>query len=349
MSERVVSERAVRELGIAPAYPAAVLIIERRRVAELLDIDACIQAVEHAFRLQGEGKTTASAALSFPVARGGFHVKAGLLDLGRPFFVVKTNGNFPRNPVELGLPTIQGVIVLADAADGRPLAVLDTIEITLQRTAAATAVAAKHLARRDSETVTICGCGRQAGAQLRALMRVLPIRRVLAYDRDGCRSDLFADEMAGSLGLEITPVSDLATAARASDVCVTCTTSTEFLLGAGDVSQGAFIAAVGADHPYKREIHPGLMARCRVVVDDLEQCAASGDLHHAIDAGSMTRSGVHADLAAVVAGRAAGRTSNDEITLFDSTGIALEDAAAAGLVYGRALADGRCLSVRLGE
>ena len=335
--------------GVAANGKGAVLMIEGSRVRELLDIDTCIRAVEQAFRLRGEGRAAAPAVLGIPVARGGFHIKAGLLDLGRPWFVVKTNAYFPRNPVELGLPTIQGLIVLADAEDGRPLAVLDSIEVTLQRTAAATAVAAKHLARPESETVTICGCGAQAPAQLRALMRVLPIRRAFAYDRDGCRSDRFADELCGPLGIEITPVSDLSTAARASDVCVTCTPSTEFILMADDVRKGAFVAAVGADHPHKREIHPGLMARARVVVDDLEQCLGMGDLHRAIEAGAMTASQVHADLGAVVAGRSPGRTSADEITLFDSTGIALEDAAAAAVVYERALADGRCLSVRFGE
>ena len=326
-----------------------VLLIERRRVAELLDLDDCITVVEKAFRLQGEGKTTPPAALGFQVERGGFHVKAGLLDLGRPCLAVKTNANFPRNPTERGLPTIQGVIVLADAEDGRPLAVLDSIEVTLRRTAAATAVAARHLARPGSATVTICGCGAQAPVQLRALLRVLPLRRVLAYDAQGCRSDRFADELADVLGIEIVPVSDLATAVRASDACVTCTTATQFLLGREDVREGTFIAAVGADNPEKREIHPELMARSKVVVDDLEQCAAIGDLHHAIAARAMSPSHVYADLASVVAGKRPGRTSDEEITIFDSTGIALEDAAAAALVYERALAQGSCPSVRLGD
>ncbi len=326
-----------------------VLVIARHRVAELLDLGDCIAVVEQAFRLRGEGRVTPPAALGFHVGKGGFHVKAGLLDLGRPRLAVKTNANFPRNPVERGLPTIQGVIVLADAEDGRPLAVLDSIEITLRRTAAATAVAARYLARPRSETVTICGCGDQAPVQLQALQRVLPLRRAFAYDRDGCRSDRFADDFAGSLGLAIEPVSDLAAAARASDVVVTCTTSTSFVLGPRHVRAGAFIAAVGADNPEKREINPELMARCKVVADDLDQCAASGDLHHAIAAGAMTAAQVHADLAAVVAGTRPGRTSDDEITLFDSTGIALEDAAAASLVYESALARGDCLAVRLGD
>jgi ornithine cyclodeaminase/alanine dehydrogenase-like protein (mu-crystallin family) len=208
-------------------------------------------------------------------------------------------------------------------------------------------VAAKHLARKESRVITVCGCGVQADAQLRALRRVLPVERVLAYDRDGCRADQFADDLSTASDLDAHVAAKLGAAARGSDVCVTCTTSRKFLLGRDDVRPGTFVAAVGVDSPEKREIHPDLMAAAKVVVDDLEQCAAIGDLHHALDAGAMTGAEVHADLAAVVAGRARGRTSRDEITLFDSTGIALEDAAAAALVFERALLEGGCRSVQL--
>jgi len=333
---------------VTTAARSPVLVLERRAVAALLDLEACIDAVERAFRQRGTGRASAPGTLSFHAPRGTFHVKSGMLDLDRSVLVVKANANFPANPNELGLPTIQGVIVLLDAHDGQPLAVLDSIEITRLRTAAATAVAAKRLARPESEVATICGCGEQGRVQLQALRSVLSIRKVFAYDRDGCRSDRLADDLEQP-GFEILPVADLAGAVAESDVCVTCTTSREFLLGRADVRPGTFIAAVGADNPEKREIHPDLMSACTVVVDDLEQCAAIGDLHHAIAAGRMTREQVHADLAAVVAGTRPGRTREDEITLFDSTGVALEDAAAAALVYERARDEDRCLSVRLGE
>ena len=114
---------------------------------------------------------------------GGFHIKAAGLELGRLYFAVKTNANFPDNPRRHGLPAIQGVIVLCDADDGRPLAVMDSIEVTIRRTAAATAVAAKYLARPDAGAVTICGCGSQGRAQLRALARVLPLRARLRVRR----------------------------------------------------------------------------------------------------------------------------------------------------------------------
>ncbi|MGQ0815846.1 MAG: hypothetical protein ACT4O1_15555 [Gemmatimonadota bacterium] len=135
-------------------------------VARLLPMSRSIQVVEQGFRQLGEGAAPASATLSYPTDRGVFHVKAGRL--GR-YFAAKLNGNFPLNPSEKGVPTIQGVVVLSDADDGRVLAIMDSIELTARRTAAATAIAARLLARADATVVTIIGCGVQSLAQLAAL------------------------------------------------------------------------------------------------------------------------------------------------------------------------------------
>jgi ornithine cyclodeaminase/alanine dehydrogenase-like protein (mu-crystallin family) len=240
------------------------------------------------------------------------------------------------------------VIALFDADRGELLALLDSIEITSRRTAAATAVAAKHLARADAAVATIVGCGEQGRSQLRALCCVRPIRAARAVDADAARAAAYAGEMSRELGVDVTPASDVRAAARECDVCVTCTPSRRPLLDVGDVSPGTFVAAVGADAPEKQEIAPALLATSAVVVDVLAQCAAFGDLHHAIEAGLMRREDVRAELAAIVAGEAAGRRSDDEVVIFDSTGTALQDVAAAALVYERALAAGAGMRVALG-
>jgi alanine dehydrogenase len=218
--------------------------------------------------------------------------------------------------------------------------VMDSRDITSLRTAAATAVAAKYLARQDSDTVTICGCGTQGRVQLIAISRVRELRTVFAYDASGERASRFAQDMQADLNLPVTVVSDLATAVRQSDICVTCTTSYQPLLGPDDGSPGLFIAAVGADNPAKQEIHPALMARSKIVADVLEQCEVMGDLHHALEAGTVTRADVHAELGEVVAGKKPGRVSDEEVIIFDSTGMALQDAAAAALVYEKAQKQG---------
>jgi alanine dehydrogenase len=317
-----------------------VLLLGSRDVRTLLTLDECIAAVELAFRAHGQHRAVPPAVLSMHAERGGFHVKAGMLNLNRSYFAAKVNGNFPENPSRFGLPTIQGLIVLCNADNGIPLAVMDSREITSLRTAAATAVAAKVLSRSDSQTVTICGCGTQGLAQLMALTRVRPVHFVFAYDKDTIQAERFARGMAIELGLDVQPVSDLVDAVRQSAICVTCTTSCQPVLHADDVSAGTFIAAVGADNPQKQELHPDLMKRSKVVCDVLDQCASMGDLHHALDGGVMTREDVHAELGEIVAGNKVGRESAEEITIFDSTGMALQDVAASAVLYEKAQMQG---------
>ena len=324
------------------------LILTGRDVRALLGWDECIAAVEKAFRLHAEGKSLAPGVLGVRAPRGGFHIKAAGLQLDRLYFAAKTNANFSENPRRHGLPAIQGVIVLCDAEDGRALAVMDSIEVTIRRTAAATAVAARFLARADARSVTICGCGNQGRAQLRALARVRPLERAFAFDADTAAARAYAEEMSAELGFEVAPVPSPAAGLAESDVCVTCTPSRQAFLMAGQVRPGTFVAAVGADSPDKQELDPHLMAAAVVVTDVLEQCAAIGDLHHALEAGVMSRDKVHAELADLVTGGKEGRRSPEEITVFDSTGTALQDVAAAAVVYEKALAAGGGLRVALG-
>ena len=131
--------------------PDGTLLLTGGDVAALLTIEECMAAVENAFKLYGEGKTEPPGILGVHARDGGFHIKAGLLDLSRSYFAAKVNANFPENAKAFGLPTIQGVVVLCDAKNGYPLALMDSIEITLQRTGAATGVAATYLARPDSK------------------------------------------------------------------------------------------------------------------------------------------------------------------------------------------------------
>jgi alanine dehydrogenase len=317
-----------------------ILVLAPREIRDLLTIDECIVAVEHAFRRLGEGKTVPPAVLSMHTPTGGFHIKAGLLNLSRPYFAAKVNGNFPENQKHHGLATIQGVIVLCDAEKGSPLAVMDSRDITSLRTGAATTVAAKHLARRDSRAVTICGCGNQGRIQLKSLSRVRRLQNVFAFDQNEEQASRFAKELSEDLAIPVTSVTDLAAAVRRSDICVTCTPSREPLIRAEDVTPGTLIAAVGADNPQKRELQPELMAKSKIVADVLEQCAAMGDLHHALAAGVVTLGDVHAELGEVVAGKKLGRESEEEIIIFDSTGMALQDVATAALVYEKASRQG---------
>jgi ornithine cyclodeaminase/alanine dehydrogenase-like protein (mu-crystallin family) len=314
------------------------LLVNGAAAAELLPLTDCIAVVEDAFRSLGLRQIAPPGTLSVTSERGTFHVKAGVLERGsRRYFAAKCNGNFPGNATSGVLPTIQGVVILCDADDGRVLALLDSIAITALRTAAATAVAVRHLARAESTVAAICGCGVQGRAQLRALASVLPLRRVHAYDVRPETASAYAMDMSELLGIDVIAEPELAQAVAGADVCVTCTPATDFIVHPNMLRPGTFVAGVGVDSATKRELAPALLSGAAKVVTDLrEQCARIGDLHHAIASGAMTAASVHADLADVVVGRRAGRETDDEVIVFDSTGLALQDVAAAAAIYERA-------------
>jgi alanine dehydrogenase len=305
-------------------------LLTRDDVASVLTPADCLQAVEEAFRIYGEGRAAAPKSIGFHASHGTFHIKAALGDV----FAAKINANFPGNPSAHRLPTIQGVIVVMDLERGTTLAILDSTLITALRTAAATAVAAKHLARANARTLAVIGCGTQGRASVEALRAVRPIAEVLAYDTDAACADRFAREMSARA------VAAVEEAVRGADIVVTCTPARTAILDVHHLHPGLFIAAVGADNPEKQELTPALLGKTRIVADILEQAAAMGDLHHALESGALRREDVHGELADVICGRIRGRTSDDEIFVFDSTGTALQDVAVASIAAQRALERG---------
>jgi len=304
-------------------------ILTAADVAALLTIDDCIAAVETAFRDFGEGRIAPPQSLGVHGERGTFHVKAAIADV----FAMKINANFPDNPQRHGLPTIQGLIVVMDLDRGTPLGILDSTLITTLRTAAATAVAAKHLSRGTSRTMTIIGCGIQGRAHAEAMLRVRPITKLFAFDADPAAAAHFAQ----NLGIEVVHDESMENAIAESDVVITCTPARSPILGPEHSHPGLFIAGVGADNPQKSELAPALLAQNRVVPDILDQAASMGDLHHAIAAGAMTRDDIHGQLADILCGRVAARRNDDEVFIFDSTGTALQDVATASIALTRAI------------
>ena len=318
-------------------------LLTRQDVEALLDLPSCMVAVERAFRAHAEGEPVSTGVLGLHVPGGGFHLKAAAMPAGaagRLYFAAKINANFPGNPARHSLPTIQGVLALFDAVTGSPLCLMDSIAITVLRTAAATGVAARHLALPEAAIATIVGAGAQAAAQLEAVAIARPIRKAFIYDLDRARAEALARAAAERLGFPIEAAGDLARATRASQVVVTCTPSRQPFLGSGQLAPGTFVAAVGADSEAKSEIEPALMASACVIADSVEQCATIGDLHHAIEQGAMRAADVRAELGEVIVDPGRGRRAAPEIVVFDSTGVALQDVAAAALVYEAALERG---------
>lgn len=318
--------------------PRPTLLLSRAYIREKIPAAAYLPAVRDAFLALARGELRSPNVGHLAGNEGSVHIKAaaGLQRFDK--VVVKINANFPGNSTKRGLPTIQGVIVLMDTNSGELLALMDSSEITGRRTAAASALAAQYLALPGASRLGIIGCGRQATYHLDALRDVFPLTHLTCMDIDERRASAFADS-ARSKGLSTSRVRSASECARNSEIVVTCTTSTAPILHREDVPTGCFIAAVGTDSATKREISPQLMASSHVVVDNLAQAIEMGDTHHAIRAGTLTAECIYAELHDIVSGRVRGRTSPDQVFVFDSTGMAIEDLAAADLVFALASLD----------
>ena len=316
------------------------LLLRRNDVQQLLSVGECMEAVKVVFAQYATGAVATPKVIGLHNDQGGIHIKAGMSNNVRNYFVTKINANFPQNPRRFRLPTIQGIIALFDAVNGVLLSLMDSIEITIIRTGAATGVATSYLSRKNAAIATICGCGNQGRISLRAIMQVRKLRKVYLFDTDPLQMERMANEFAAeNLVIMTINRSQLSSALKRSHIVVTCTTSKKAFIMKEDIRPGTFIAAVGADSEDKQELDPQLLVTNKIVADVSSQTASIGEFHHAIASGLVNISDLHAELGQIVAGMKAGRESDDEIIIFDSTGTALQDVAAASIVYEKAVAN----------
>jgi ornithine cyclodeaminase/alanine dehydrogenase len=305
-----------------------------------------IEVVENAFRLYSKGQILKPGLLHFDADEGEFHLKAGGIKTPKIYYGLKSNGGFFNNRATNGLPNIQGLILLHDGDNGFPLAIFESGDITIKRTGAATAVAAKYLALEDADTATICGCGIQGQIQLESIMQVRKIKKVFAFDMNEETMANYAAKMSVKLNIKVLPTFNLQEAISQSQVCVCCTPSHTAFIKKEYVHEGLFIAAVGADSPEKQELEPQLLVDHKVVADILEQCISVGEIHHAIDAGLMQKEDVYSEIGEIISGKKTGRESKEEVIIYDATGTALQDVAAAAFIYEKALKKGIGLPFR---
>ena len=273
--------------------------------------------------------------LDIPEHRGEVDVKTAYVP-GLDGFAIKVSPGFFDNPL-LGLPSLNGLMILLSTRTGLVDALLlDNGYLTDVRTAAAGAVAARHLARPDSAVAAILGAGMQARLQLEALTLVRPIREARIWARDAAKAAATARDLTTRLGFSVTAVEDPAAAVRGADIVVTTTPAERPILMADWLQPGQHITAMGADSEHKNEIDPAAFARVTYVADRLSQTRRLGELHHAIAAGIVSADKSFAELGEVIAGTATGRTRPDEITLADLTGTGVQDTAIANLALARA-------------
>lgn len=316
------------------------LLLNRVDLERLLDVESVIAAVERGFADYSDGKVQMPVRTAIRVS----DPPGVLLLMPCAMHETRVLGTklvsvYGQNPAR-GLPTIGALYVLSDYETGFPLAVMDAGFITGLRTAAASAVATRYLAREDARTLGIFGTGVQGEFHALAIPAVRPIERIMVWGSSAEKARQFAERLQARCQATVEPGESLASVA-AADVVVTGTTATEPIFAADVIQPGAHINGVGSHAPAARELGTDLVAKCRVVVDTYEAAfAEAGDLLLAIEEGGIGRDHVSAEMGEVILRRKSARESADEITLFKSCGVAFQDAVTASLAYERALAAG---------
>jgi alanine dehydrogenase len=285
--------------------------------------ERAVEAVREAFVAYARGDWSMPPKVYVPAyPAGDFRAMPAL---GAGHALLKWVTSFPGNPA-LGLPTVSGLVLLSDASTGALRAILDAAAVTALRTGAAAVLAAEELGRRDADTAAVIGAGVNGQAAIRTFVALG--RDVIVWDVDAAR----AAGVASELGARAAGSREEAFGA---DLLVTVTPGHEILFANGSLRRGQHVSLMGADGPGKAEIAVGELARNRVFADDWEQASHNGDLAHAVKAGAITQDDV-TELGAVLAGQAAGRRSPGDITIFDSTGLAIQDLAIALAALDRA-------------
>lgn len=316
------------------------LLLTRQDVEALLPMSEAMAAVEEAFRQHALGNVLMPLRTTIRVHGG--------VNLGMPAYIggemdalgLKVVSVYPDNPSR-NLPTVIATVLLNDARTGALLAVMDGTWLTAMRTGAAGGVATRYLARKEASVATIVGAGIQGRTQLMALCQARPIRRAYVYDLEPERSQAYAAEMSPRLGIEVIPTTDLRAAIAASDVLSLATSAREPVFPGEWLHPGLHINGIGSHSPDARELDSETVHRSLLVVDERRACLAeAGDILIPIQEGVITEEHIYGELGQVIAGRMPGRTSDEQITLFKSVGLALQDVATAARVYALALERG---------
>ncbi|MCW4019514.1 MAG: alanine dehydrogenase [Candidatus Bathyarchaeota archaeon] len=314
--------------------------MSEQEIAELLSIEEVMKAVENAFKEKALGYTQMppKVYLNFPKYNGDLRAMPAYLER-LDVASVKIVNCHPENPIKYGLPTVTATVLLLDPKTGTLQAVMGAKNITAMRTAAAGGIAAKYLARKNSKTASFIGAGVQARAQLVALLSVFPtLEEIRVCDLSPQTAQSFALETKTKAPhCKVATFDSEAEAVRGADIVVTTTPSRKPVVQEPWVFEGTHFNCIGADAPLKEEIDPAILKKAKIVVDDWEQASHSGELNVPLSQGILSKQDVWAELCEVIAGTKQARTSETEVTVFDSTGLAIQDAAVVDLAYKKAV------------
>lgn len=319
-----------------------ITVLSQEQIRSVLEMPRVIAAVEQAYRMKANGQTGVWPLVwhDFSDAPGAMDIRSGYVGPSKVHGLKMLN-NFPRN-AERGIPVFSGMMMVFDSETGLPLGVLDASYITCMRTGAAGAIGVRALARKDTRTLMVLGAGKQAPFQIAAVVPLMPeLERIVVVDPlDGQQARELAKGLPARLmeefrldpqGVRIEATDQLAAAVAASDAIITVTPARQPVILKEWVRPGTHFSCIGADAEGKEEIDPALFSGARVFADDKPQCMRVGEMQSPLGQGLIMEDDVAGELGEVLDGRLAGRTNNDEITIFDATGLAPLDLVTAKL------------------
>lgn len=312
------------------------LLLRRKDVRKIVSIKEAVSAIERVFKSFGRGRVQMPPKLYIHLHKhkGDFRAMPAYVE-DMDSCAIKWVNVHPNNS-RFGMPAVMAVNILSDPRNGFPLCIMDGTYATNLRTGAAGGVAAKYLARKNSEIVGMVGCGAQARTQLQALNEVFNIKEVRVWGHKAHYIKRFIRDMK-RLGLSLKAAESIEECLRGCDIVVTTTPSRRPVVRLKWLKKGVHINAIGADAIGKEELEPAILKKAKIVVDAWEQASHSGEINVPLRKKLLSRKDIYANIGQIAAGKKRGRTSNSEITVFDSTGLAIQDVVIANLIYKAAI------------
>lgn len=314
------------------------LLLKKEEISQLIDMKDVIGAVEEAYKAFNSGQVAQPDYMSIhlPAPRGEIDFKAGYCQSNEMISLKASSGGFPRNP-EHGLPSGMGTILLFDAMTCALACVMDGSLITGLRTGASGAVSVKALARKNAKVITSIGTGNQARMQIRAIREVMAIEAIHAWDHHPESLLRFKTDIEREFGIPVVMASTAKAAVEQADILITTTRGKGSLVEAAWVQPGTHIVAIGTDVQGKQEFEPGIFRNAKIVNDSIAQCTIKGETWHPLNSNIITLEDIHGEIGEILLGKKPGRENDEEITIFDSTGMAIQDNTTSAQIYRNAL------------
>jgi len=311
---------------------AQTYLIKRSQIEKVLDMKDCVSIVENAFRLYGDGKVQMPPKVYLSFERGDVRCM--------PVYIPSMNiagvKNVNVHPKNKNLPSVMATITLFDPETGFPLAVMDGTYITNMRTGAAGGIAAKYLSIKNPKVATFIGAGVQAETQLEALLITKPtIFKIKVYDADSDKAENFAKNYRKKYEnlMNVLKTNSIEGALQNTNIIITTTPVKKPIIKAEYINCGVHINAIGADAKGKQELDSEILKKSRIIIDDWEQASHSGEINVPLSKGVISKKDIYGNIGEIVSGKKPGRESDDQITIFDSTGLAIQDISVAYEVY----------------